>query len=205
MKRAGFYFDGFNVYHSVDDRLPAHCKWADYKKLAEQLLADDEHAEVVKLFTAYPEWKPAKVARHRIFVKAQEYVGVDVVLGKFKGWDMSCKACGAVWQKHEEKESDVNIAIHIISDVLLGKVDTIYLVTADSDLGPVAQMVKAVNPNVRIVSVAPVGMRHPRSIRAHADFVLNLTEGIFKNARLPEVITTPSGHTITCPAEYAKP
>lgn len=205
MKRAGFYFDGFNVYHSVAEQLPRHCKWADYSRIADQLLASDEHAEIIKLFTALPEWKPAKVARHRIFAKAQEHSGVEVIMGKFKGWDMSCKNCGSTWQKHEEKESDVNIAIHIVADVLQNLVDTIYLVTADSDLGPVAKMVKSINPNVRIVSVAPVGMRHPRSIRAHADFVLSLTEDMFVNARLPEEIDTANGRKITCPPEYAKP
>ena len=52
-----------------------------------------------------------------------------------------------VW-KFEEKQSDVNIALHMFDDALQGKVDQVVLVTNDTDLVPAFQMLEARCPNV---------------------------------------------------------
>lgn len=51
-------------------------------------------------------------AASRIYVAALRYVGVVPVMGQFKNKDRWCNSCGAKWMGHEEKETDVNIALY---------------------------------------------------------------------------------------------
>jgi hypothetical protein len=75
----------------------------------------------VYYFSAYAVWQPRKVGRHIAYVKALRAVGVTVVLGQFKQKDRRCPACNHTWVGHEEKETDVNIAIRDVPvDVEIG-------------------------------------------------------------------------------------
>ena len=66
--------------------------------------------ESINFFTAYPTWKQDRELRHKEYVKALKYYGVNVVLGKFKVKDAYCKNCRSSYSAREEKESDVNAA-----------------------------------------------------------------------------------------------
>lgn len=46
-----------------------------------------------------------------------------------------------VW-KLEEKQSDVNLAIHALTDALTGEVDQVVIVTNDTDIAPAMEMIK---------------------------------------------------------------
>lgn len=37
-------------------------------------------------------------------------------MGKFKEKDRSCNICSSMWNAHEEKETDVNIALYILDE-----------------------------------------------------------------------------------------
>ncbi len=68
-KRVVAYVDGFNMYHAIENHLPEHFKWLDYRKLVQSLLGPDEALKQVILFTAYPEWDSTKLARHKNYLK----------------------------------------------------------------------------------------------------------------------------------------
>ena len=55
----------------------------------------------------------------------------------------------------EEKETDVNIAVHMVSLALQNKLDKILLFSADSDLIPAIREIKCVSPAVTIKVVLP--------------------------------------------------
>ncbi|WP_416426758.1 DUF2384 domain-containing protein [Pseudomonas sp. App30] len=70
---------------------------------------------------------------------------------------------GLAW-KVEEKQSDVNLALHAYHDALTGTVDQVVVVTNDTDLAPALEMIRA-NTSVRVGLVIPTTghHRHPNS------------------------------------------
>ena len=65
--------------------------------------------------------------------------------------------CGEVFHKHEEKESDVNLAISLVSGACNDEYDIAIIITADSDLCPPIKYVKERFPDKELWLVAPPG------------------------------------------------
>ena len=84
--------------------------------------AAQPYQRVVRVFyfSAYATWIPAAYARHRVYVAALESVGVTPIMGNFKQKTRSCNSCGASWLTHEEKETDVSIALNMLNVAWLG-------------------------------------------------------------------------------------
>lgn len=90
--------------------------------------------------------------------------------GHFKKQPFECKRCGNVHMKPEEKEGDVNLAIHLIADGYENVYDTAYLLTADSDQAATAKLFKTrlAPKGLKLVSIAPPDRQHSREILSHA-------------------------------------
>jgi len=73
IKRVIAYIDGFNLYHAIDELNKPHLKWLDLWALSKSILRDREQLERVYYFSAYANWKPASVQRHRIYVTALKH------------------------------------------------------------------------------------------------------------------------------------
>src|SRR5690554_4941495 len=133
------YVDGFNFYHAVHDLGRPRLKWANLHAIAQSLVRPerDERLVGVKYFSAFATWRPDAYARHRQYVAALEATGVDVTMAHFKKKPRSCRACSHQWTDHEEKETDVRIALQILADAFDGLYDRAIIVSADSDLVPV--------------------------------------------------------------------
>jgi len=78
-------------------------------------------------------------------------------MGKFKRRKKSCFNCGHSWLHHEEKETDVNIALHLVRGAFLDTYDCALLVSGDSDLVPAVKMVLRDFPKKEVRVIAPVG------------------------------------------------
>jgi hypothetical protein len=151
------YIDGFNLYHAISDLRDPALKWLNLWSLSKSLVLAGEQLSGVKYFSAFATWMPGPYFRHRQYVKALECVGVQPILGRFKEKPRECKACGARWTSHEEKETDVNIAINLVQDAILDKFDRAIIVSADSDLAPAIALAKFHGPSKRIFVAAPPG------------------------------------------------
>jgi uncharacterized LabA/DUF88 family protein len=169
--RVSCYIDGFNVYHAIDEASRAargalnHLKWVDLRALMTQFTDPSVHdVDSVKLFTAYPTWHQARHARHLEFVKAQTFFGVETVIGQFKLKWPKCKVCQSTYKAREEKESDVNLASHLIADAYLDKFDQAFLVTNDSDLLGPLRMVRDNLPKKRVKIIAPPFRKHSKEL-----------------------------------------
>lgn len=57
--------------------------------------------------------KPRVVERHRTYIRALESAEVEVNLARFKSRPLRCDSCGRHFTRHEEKETDVAIAIQL--------------------------------------------------------------------------------------------
>ena len=57
---------------------------------------------------------------------------------------------GQQYTTYEEKQTDVNIAVQLIRNVVLDKCDISIIVSADSDLVPPIEFIRELNPNHKI-------------------------------------------------------
>jgi len=91
------------------------------KHLAGLSVGPLDSLEQVLMFTAFATWDPGKVARHKLFIRANENAGVSVIYGEFKRKDKYCKLCRRESRSFEEKQTDVNIALELFRLAYLDK------------------------------------------------------------------------------------
>lgn len=161
--RAAFYYDGFNFYHSVLEIGQDHLKWLNLSKLSASLITHSESLVKVVICTAFYPGDEKKKFRHQQFINALQATGVQCVMGHYTHEPKECKNCGYKWSQPNEKASDVNLSLSLISDAQDDVFDTAYLVTADSDQVATAKFFRSRFPKKRIVTVAPPG----RNLSAH--------------------------------------
>lgn len=106
-----------------------------------------------------------------------------------KKWPRDCQTTD-VW-KLEEKQTDVNLALHAVKDALLGDIEHIVIVTNDTDIAPALDMIRA-NTKAVVGLVIPT-TDHERVPNAdlvkYAHWVrTHITEAELKAAQLPRVI-----------------
>ncbi len=165
------YVDGYNFYHG---RLKhTRFKWLDLPALLASILCvQDPTSELVcvKLFTAHIKARFARRAQlstmaqntyHRALVSR----GVHIVYGRFvlsQEWAPRCRE-GMALDRDErvkvwllgEKQTDVQLALHLYRDARTSDCEQIMLCTNDSDLAPALELVRSDCPGVRVGVVLP--------------------------------------------------
>jgi uncharacterized LabA/DUF88 family protein len=155
INRVTFLVDGFNLYHSVREASNdlGHngklTRWLDINSLCRSYLPEVRkrapsygYAEMAETyyFSAYASHReriaPDTVARHKSLVQCLEATGIKTSMGMFKAKRRTCSKCGYSETGHEEKETDVAIAVKLLELLFLDTCDTVVLVTGDTDLAP---------------------------------------------------------------------
>jgi uncharacterized LabA/DUF88 family protein len=199
--RTTVYIDGFNLYHAIDDLSEAHLKWVNLWAMSEKLLQGDQQLVAVKYFSAYATWRPHSYRRHQRYVQALEACGVTPILGRFKAKSVRCQAqCRQMYVTHEEKETDVNIGVHLMADALADRFDRALVVSADTDLNAAVALTRLEASGKQIAIVAPPGRKGRNS-----SALFEITKGRIRASLLPEQIVLPDGRTIARPAEHDPP
>ena len=172
--------------------------------MAELLISPrSESVLAVNYFSAYADWMPVQKRRHEAYVMALEAVGVTAVMGQFKRKDRGCRACGTRWVGHEEKETDVNIAIWLLNEAYRNTYDTAYIVSRDSDMVPAIRMVRSIFPEKRIIAVAPPHMGHSNDIISVSSGKKKIKISHLERSLLPKYVLDANGNQIVKrPAEY---
>lgn len=194
------YIDGFNLYHALDDLREPALKWVNLWSLSEKLLRPNDSLVAVKYFTAYATWRPDSYRRHQRYVAALEACGVSPVIGRFKAKTVRCHSCKKSYVTHEEKETDVNIGVHMMADLLTGRLDRALIVSADTDLNAAVLLARAEAPAKQIDQVAPPGRKNRNSAA-----LFEITKGKVRASLLPDAITRKDGKVIQRPANYDPP
>lgn len=200
-KRVSVYVDAFNLYHALDDLNDDHLKWLDLWALSEKLIRPDEAISCVKYFTAYATWRPGSYRRHQHYTAALEAKGVTLVLGRFKSKTLRCRgACRQNFRTHEEKETDVNIGVHLMADALNDRFDRAIVISADTDLNAAVALVRSESRGKRVDIAAP-----PRRKGRNSSALFEITAGRVRASLLPEQLLHPDGRQIRRPYEYDPP
>lgn len=174
-ERVAVYIDGFNLYHAIDNLGKPHLKWVNIRKLSKLLIKPKSQTlTVVRYFSAFGNHfsgttKVYRLTRHREYVKALTAKGVDVQLGNFAKRDMHYGDKGgrykAKWCRHEEKQTDVGIAVHLIHDAHCDVFDRALIVSLDTDMLPAFRIMQTAFPHKPVVCVAPPNRPHHREIQ----------------------------------------
>jgi hypothetical protein len=176
-----------------------HLKWLDLWALSETLIRPGETVSAVKYFSAYATWMPEGYRRHQRYIAALEAKGVTFIEGRFKEKPMQCKKCGVRYIAHEEKETDVNIGVHLMADGLKDRFDRALVISADTDLNEAVTLAKAEATGKQIAIVAP-----PKRKGRNSNALFEVTVNRLRRSLLPEQIVW-DGKTIIRPAEYDPP
>lgn len=156
MDRVAAFIDGFNLYHSLEEAGCKHLKWLNYWDLADAFVAKSREKLVkVFYFSAIVPWDQGKAARHKVYIQALEFYGVEIVLGKFKEVTRKCRGCGYQYKTYEEKETDVNIAVTLLSEAVKDTYDKALLFSGDSDMIAGVKSLKNLCPHKKITAVIP--------------------------------------------------
>lgn len=163
--RVQCFVDGFNLYHAVEKLGPAHLKWFDLRKLVSAFMDPSTHIlEDVFYFSAYAKWRPVAYARHQQYVAALKATGVTPVMGRFKEKDVHCRNCRRPYKAHEEKETDVNIALWLLNEAYQDRFDEAFIISRDSDLTPAIRMVRERFPHKSIKVISPPNAGHSKEM-----------------------------------------
>lgn len=157
--RLGVYVDGFNLYHGVDDLEDDHLKWLNLKQVAERFAAIYAlKVERVVYFTATNSRHSStdQKSRHLAYINALRLVGVETVKGKFADDNQrTCPDCRVTNKYPEEKQSDVNIALHMAEDIFTNRVDHVMAISGDSDQVPAFKLIQRHKPPARRIAIFP--------------------------------------------------
>jgi len=213
--RVSFLIDGFNLYHSLEDwevESGICVKWLDLKSVCNSFLmtianSRDENLviEGIYYFTArishYQKGNPQRVAKQRIYMKAVEATGVEIVEGAFREKYPRCRNCGRKYRTHEEKMTDVAIACKALELCHKDLTDIVVVITGDTDQIPPLNYINENFPQIRKVVVFPRG-RVNNELRSYADIDLTLSSGNYSSNQFPDEITLSNGKTLTKPPTW---
>jgi NYN domain len=145
-------------------------------------------------------------SRHQLYVQALKQIDIEVVLGRFKKKDILCKNCETMFTAHEEKESDVNIACHLISDAHRDLFDQAFIVTRDSDLSGPLRFITELFPKKRVKVIAPPKRQHSKELWSLAALRASINETHLERCLLPAQFVDAEGRvTLLRPSEYDPP
>lgn len=205
--RVACYVDGFNLYHAIHDLNKPHLKWLDLRSLALSLCRPGEELVKVAYFSAYATWMPARYARHRHYVAALRQVGVECHMARFSEKRAECRACGARWKRHEEKETDVHFSLTFLEDAIDDVFDRAIIISADGDVVPAVRAVRRRLPGKQVfVATPPDRHANARELVKSCNSSTPVTQGRLAKCLLPERIRNEGGAVIaTRPTEYDPP
>lgn len=210
--RVMFFFDGFNLYHSILSAERARAgrtlKWLDLAALADaHLYTFGPSAAMVGVhyFTAYTEHcaltQPERLARHRAYVRALTATGVNVHLGHFKPRDIWIERLGDYEHVWQEKATDVNIVAQVFVQAARNVFDIAVIVSGDADFAPALPVFKEMFPAKRLVFGFPYDRKNKQLARVAPDSFTFSCES-YAAHQLPDAVRLPSGKYVIRPRAW---
>ena len=217
--RVVIFVDGFNLYHAIDDldrhlttkrhtNTKHYLKWLDIWSLSKALIHPKNDLLVGGYyFSAYAGWITQDAQdHHRVYVEAVKSTGVVPVMGTFKKKPRNCPSCKHQWDGHEEKESDVNLAVYLVKLAYKGMFDKAIIYTADTDIAPAIRIVREAFPEKEIrVAIPERRLNRSKALEDAANGRIRVTESHFARNLFAERVVLADGAEIERPKKYAPP
>lgn len=111
---------------------------------------------MVKLFSAMINEADARDRQQKYFNALRTCSKTQVILGVFQQREVTCRGdCGQKYIIQDEKKTDVNMAVEMLSDAFENQCDHMCIVTADSDVQPAVEWVAKNRPSIRLTVYVP--------------------------------------------------
>ena len=165
MRRVIAYVDGFNLYYGLRSKGWKRYYWLDIRRMTERILRPDQELVAVRYFTARVQPRPndpGEPIRQRTYLEALATLrDLSIHYGYFQPKRQRCSTCEATWQTYEEKMTDVNIAVEMLTDAQDNTFDTAIVISGDGDLAGPVRAVRSRYPQKtgcsRLPARAPLG------------------------------------------------
>ncbi|WP_206322827.1 NYN domain-containing protein [Streptomyces sp. HNM0575] len=187
------YVDGFNLYNGIKSAYGRRFLWLDLVQLARRL-RPRESMITVKYFTAAVLDEPGAASRQSTYLKAlSAHCGeqIEIIMGRYQRKTMRCRNCGETWTSYEEKETDVNMAVHLAADVTAGHANSALIISADSDMCPAVRTAQQTAPGVNIVAAFPP-RRQSAELRKLLPRSFTIGRGRLAQSQLPPAVPDPA-------------
>ena len=199
------YIDGFNLYYGMRSRGWRRYYWLDLHRLAERLLRPGQTLAAVRYFTArvIPDaGSEGKSRRQNVYLEALGTLpDLAIHYGYYLPKTRQCSACGATRQTYEEKMTDVNIAVELLSDAYEDRFDTAIVVSADSDLARPITAIRERFPSKRVVVAFPPN-RASKLLRSVASAAFSIGRDALRDSQFTQSVLRQNGETIERPAGW---
>lgn len=197
------YVDGFNLYHGLHAASGRELLWLDLVKLAANLRPESAVVQV-KYFTAMVLGDPDAQSRQDRYLSAMKAChpgSFTAIMGKHMKKKRWCRECEATWTSYEEKQTDVNIAVHLVADVAAKRADTYMIVTGDTDVIPAVKMARSLDSTANIIAQFPP-RRESNALKRMMPSSRQITIVNITEAQLPDVARSAQGKTFRRPEKW---
>lgn len=206
MIRVAAYIDGYNMYHAIKRFNEPHLKWVDLWELANVFVPPKSSIlSAVYYYSAYADWLPGPMSRHKAYVSALQARGVSVTMSNFKIKDRRCPSCKHRYKGHEEKETDVQLALDLLQHAHEDRYDRALVISRDSDIVPAAKMTKSAFPKKELYVVAPPGAGHSNDMIKICDGKHKIQRKHLMRCLLPKSVPLNPHGIVVRPTEYDPP
>jgi uncharacterized LabA/DUF88 family protein len=200
MERVAFYIDGFNLYFGLLEQ-NADLKWLDVRSLCENYLQPNQEITSCKYFTARINNDQQKQRRQNTYLEALETTEIEIIYGKYHTRAQTCWRCNNTWPKHEEKMTDVNIAVSMLTDAMSNAYDTAILISADSDLVPPVRAIRNNFKDKKVIALFPPD-RNSYELKNAANHTIYLGRSRLKKSQFASTVVSNSGFNLTKPGTW---
>ncbi len=204
MARVVAYVDGFNLYFGMKHGHFKRYYWLDVAALAQSLLKPGQELSATHYFTARIRDNGRNAAdqkRQIDYIEALGLRSIQCQFGHYLQKNRKCWNCGTTWPDYEEKMTDVNIAIQLLSDAFDDTFDVALIISGDSDLTTPIRRVRERFPDKRVIVAFPPG-RQSSELKRHANGYLNIGEDKLRASQLPDRLVKPSGFVLQRPVHW---
>lgn len=206
MERVISYIDGFNLYFGLRSKRWRRFYWLNIHSVSQNLLRQNQQLVGVKYFTSRVSDSPrdpGKDRRQTAYLEAIATLPLTTCFfGHYLAKQVECKSCHAAWQTHEEKMTDVNIAVEMLTDAYCDRFDVALLISGDSDLSGPIERIRQLFPLKRVIVVFPP-KRTSERLRSVAHGAFTLGRVTISRSLLPDPIVKPDGYEITKPQSWS--
>ena len=194
--RAIVYIDGFNLYYGLKTKGWKKYYWLNIQRLAQNIMRSAQELVSTKYFTALVSSTPRDPDKNKRQLVYLEALGTlkdfYIYYGHYLQKSVKCNKCGSVWEIYEEKMTDVNIAIELLGDAFNDLFDTAIIISGDSDLVGLIQMIKRFFSMKRVIIAFPPE-RVSKELRKVADAYFTLGRGVLHNSQFHDEVQKPNG------------
>ncbi len=202
MKRVIAYVDGFNLYYGLRSKGWKRFYWLNVQQVARSLLRPDQILVDTQYFTTIITNPRDKHDRQATFLDALRTLpDFHIYYGHYLEESITCRKCGHTYVTYHEKMTDVNIAIHLLSDAYEDRFDIALLVSADGDLVGLAQTVRRLFGHKQLIVAFPPD-RSSKALKQAAHAYVHVNHAILRNSLLPDQISRPDGFILYRPPEW---